>query len=76
VNDALPDAPVLSVALTVTLNVPAALGVPEMRPDEEIDSPVGSPVAENVRVAEEDESLAWICRLAAVPTVPVGCPGW
>ena len=41
-----PDAPVVSCAVTVTLKVPAADGVPEMRPVEELmDSPVGSPVA-------------------------------
>jgi hypothetical protein len=46
VNDVLPDAPVESVALTVTLEVPAVVGVPEMRPLELlIDSPAGSPVA-------------------------------
>ena len=46
VNDVLPEALVLSVAVAVTLNVPAALGVPEIRPDEELmDSPAGSPVA-------------------------------
>src|SRR5438067_2434084 len=74
VNVALPDAPVLSVAVTVTLNVPAAVGVPEIRPDDEMDSPVGSPDALNVSVAPP-ESLAWICRLVAVPTVPVRLPG-
>ena len=47
VNDADPCAPVVSVAVTVTLEVPAVVGVPEIRPVEElIDSPAGSPVAE------------------------------
>jgi hypothetical protein len=46
VNEADLDAPVVSVAVTVTLEVPAVAGVPEIRPDEElIDSPAGSPVA-------------------------------
>jgi len=41
-----PDAPVVSVAVTVTVDVPAVVGVPEIRPDEELmDSPAGSPVA-------------------------------
>src|ERR1022692_2145500 len=45
-NEADPAAPVLSLAVTVTLEVPAAVGVPEISPDEElIDSPAGSPVA-------------------------------
>ncbi len=46
-NVADPDAPVVSVAVTVTEYVPAVLGVPLMRPVEELmDSPEGSPVAE------------------------------
>ncbi len=41
-----PLAPVVSVAVTVTLEVPAVVGVPEMRPVEElIDRPAGRPVA-------------------------------
>jgi hypothetical protein len=46
VNDADPDAPVVSVAVTVTDEVPTLVGVPEIRPVEElIDSPAGRPVA-------------------------------
>ena len=45
VNEVEPLAPVLSLALTVTEKVPAADGVPEIRPDELIASPVGSPLA-------------------------------
>jgi hypothetical protein len=45
-NDVDPDAPVVSVAFTVTLDVPAVVGVPEISPvDELIDSPAGRPVA-------------------------------
>ena len=45
-NDAEPDAPVVSVAVTVTVEVPAVVGVPEISPVEELtDSPAGSPVA-------------------------------
>src|ERR1700722_2850398 len=41
-----PDAPVPSRAVTVTLLVPAAVGVPEISPVEElIDRPAGRPVA-------------------------------
>ena len=41
-----PEAPVLSVAVTVTLEVPAVVGVPVISPVEElIDRPAGSPVA-------------------------------
>lgn len=45
-NEAEPEAPVESVAVTVTLLVPAVVGVPETRPEAEIDRPAGSPVAE------------------------------
>ena len=39
-------APVVSVAVTVTDDVPAVVGVPEISPVEAlIDSPAGSPVA-------------------------------
>jgi hypothetical protein len=45
-NAAEPDAPVVSVALTVTFEVAAVVGVPEIRPVEElIERPAGSPVA-------------------------------
>jgi hypothetical protein len=76
VNDADPVAPVASLAETVTLLVPAAVGVPEISPVEElIDRPAGRPVAEYVRVCPEAESEAETCKLAAVPTVPVWLPG-
>ena len=46
VNVADPVAPVPSVAVTVTVNVPPAVGVPEISPVEELtDRPVGSPAA-------------------------------
>lgn len=45
VKDAEPDAPVVSVAVTVTEYVPAVVGVPEIRPLLLIDRPVGRPVA-------------------------------
>src|SRR6185437_3046458 len=64
----------LSCAVTVELKVPAADGVPEIRPVEElIDRPVGRPVADQVYGAVPP--LADICRLLAVPTVPVWLPG-
>src|SRR5215469_15145726 len=47
VRVAAPEAPVPSVALTVTVDVAAVVGVPEIRPVEElIDSPAGRPLAE------------------------------
>src|SRR5215469_18469239 len=59
-----PVALVVSWAVTVTLKVPAAVGVPEIRPAEElIDRPAGSPVAAKARVWPDAESVAWICRL-------------
>jgi nitrate reductase beta subunit len=46
VKVALPLAPVVSVAVTVTLGLPAVVGVPEISPvDELIDRPAGSPLA-------------------------------
>ncbi len=46
-NEVLPVAPVESVAVTVTEEVPAVVGVPEIRPVEElIDRPAGRPLAE------------------------------
>src|SRR5580698_7086328 len=45
-NEAVPFAPVVSVAVTVTLEVPAVVGVPLITPVEAlIDSPAGRPVA-------------------------------
>src|SRR6266568_3755953 len=45
-----------------------------MSPAELIDKPVGRPVALYVNAAPA-ESVAWICRLVAVPTVPDWLPG-
>jgi hypothetical protein len=46
VNAADPDAHVASRAVTVTFEVPAVVGVPEIRPVEELtERPAGSPVA-------------------------------
>ena len=51
VNAALPEAPVVSFAVTVTLLDPAVVGVPLIRPLELlIDRPAGNPVAEYVSV--------------------------
>ena len=56
----------VSLTVTVTLDVPAVVGVPEISPDEElIERPAGRPSAVGERWPEE--SLAAICRLAAVP---------
>ena len=46
VNEAEPEALVVSLAVTVTEDVPAVVGVPEIRPVVELmDRPVGRPVA-------------------------------
>src|SRR5947209_7873999 len=46
-NDVFPVAPVVSLAVTMTLEVPAVVGVPEIRPLEVlIERPAGKPVAE------------------------------
>src|SRR5580698_9597915 len=70
-----PFAPDASVAVTVTFEVAAVVGVPEIRPEELIDRPAGSPVAEKVSVWPEAESVPLTFRQAAVPTVPVWLPG-
>src|SRR5215469_16810805 len=70
-----PCAPVVSVAVTVTLEVAAVVGVPEISPEELIDRPAGRPLAVKVSVWPDAESLALICRLTAVPTVPDWLPG-
>ncbi len=45
VNEALPDAPVLSFAVTVVVDEPAVVGVPVISPEELMDRPAGRPVA-------------------------------
>jgi hypothetical protein len=60
VNDALPLAPVVSVAVTLVEKVPTTVGVPEMAPLALMCSPVGSPEAEYVNVCPFAESVAWI----------------
>ena len=63
-----PWAPVVSVAVTVTLNVPVCRGaVPEIRPVEAlIDRPLGRPVADHVKVWPAWESVAVNWRLTCV----------
>ena len=69
-----PDAFVPSVAVTVTLEVPAVLGEPEISPALEMLRPAGRPVALKVR-GEFPESVAEIGRLVAELTAPVWLPG-
>ena len=58
-NEAESVAPESSVAVTVTDEVPAVVGVPEMVPVElSIDNPVGRPVADQVSVAVDEVSVA------------------
>ena len=78
VNVALPVNPALSAAVTVTHELPAVVGVPEMVPvTASIDSPVGRPEADQwVMVAAADESVAPIVRGAmAAPDVELWLPG-
>src|SRR5689334_9593484 len=56
VNEALPEPPAAAVAVAVTLYVPATEAVPETRPDELIDRPVGRPVADHVYGAVPPEA--------------------
>ena len=58
-NEAESVAPEPSVAVTVTDEVPAVVGVPLTVPVElSIDSPAGRPVADHVSVAVDEESVA------------------
>jgi len=76
-NVAEPFAPLASVAVTVTEEVPGAVGVPLIVPvDELIDSPAGRPVADQVRVAPDWESVAeFVTGVMAVPETEDWFPG-
>ena len=50
------------MAVTVTEQAQAVVGVPVIMPLEEMVRPVGRPVALKVRVAPDWESVAAICR--------------
>ena len=67
--------PPLPVAVTVTLYVPAVVGVPETVPvDEPIDTPAGRPVADQVYGAVPPDADS-VNEVIAVPTVPDLLPG-
>ena len=72
-----PELPRLSVAVRVTLEVPATVGVPVMAPVALLSvSPVGSPVADQVRVVPEDESVALLASVVmALPAALDWAPG-
>jgi len=74
-NEADPEAPVPSLAVTVAVDVAAVVGVPVIRPEELMDRPAGRPVALKVSVWPDAESVALTCRLTAVPTVELWLPG-
>ena len=74
-NVVLACAPVLSWAVTVTVEVPAVVGVPLIVPADEIDVPAGSPVAVNVGVCPLLLSLAVTLTDAAAPASPSCDPG-
>ncbi len=75
VNEVLANAPVPSVAVTVTVEVPAADGVPLIVPEPEIDVPAGSPFAEKVSDWPLVASLADTGTDTAVPAMPSCGPG-
>ena len=79
VKDAEPVAPVVSVAVTVTLEVPAVVGGAGDQAGGGADRQAGGQAGGASRSASgrRPSRCAWICRLTAVPTVPwSGCPGW
>jgi len=57
--------------------LPDAVGVPEIRPVGGVDRQPGGQARSRSRTASAPpaESVAWTCRLAAVPTVPACVPG-
>jgi hypothetical protein len=64
------------VAVTVTVDVPVIVGVPEISPlDASIVNPAGRPLAAYVSVPPS-LSDAWTWRLTAVPTVVLWLPGF
>ena len=64
-----------SVAVTVTLYVPATVGVPEMEPVEElIDRPAGNPEVDHEYGAVPPEAV-WLTGEIGVPTALVWLPG-
>ena len=74
-NEVDPLPPLASVAVTVTEEVPSLVGVPEMRPEELIDSPRGSPLALQV-TAKPPESVADSCRATEVLRLVDWLPGF
>jgi hypothetical protein len=70
----LPVRSALSLAVALTLYVPAVVAVPEIRPAEQIDVPVGRPVPVQVYGAVPPEAES--CRLTAEPVLPGWLPGW
>jgi hypothetical protein len=75
VNAAEPEWLAESVAVTVTLYVPAVVGVPETVPvDEPIVMPGGRPVADQVYGVVPPEAVT-VKEVIAVPTVPDLLPG-
>src|SRR5215472_654800 len=75
-NDVAANAPAPSLAVTVTVLVPGAVGVPVIAPvPDEIEVPAGSPVAEYARVCPVLESLALTGTDTAAPARPSCGPG-
>jgi hypothetical protein len=64
--------PQLSVARTVKLKVPAAVGIPDMKPAEFIFIPDGKEPAITVKVTGACPPVARICVVYPCPTVPPG----
>jgi hypothetical protein len=64
------------VAVTVTEQAQAVVGVPVMEPEEEMDRPAGRPVADQVRVAPDWESEPLSCNaVMAAPETFAWVPG-
>jgi len=71
-----PEKPAESVAVRTTLEVPAVVGVPEIEPDVgSTVSPAGRPVADQVRVEVDEESVPVAARETGEPETDDWLPG-
>ena len=74
-NEVLASAPLPSLAVTVTVLVPAVVGVPVIVPELEMETPAGSPVAVKVSVWPAVVSLAVTGTDTAAPAAFSCGPG-
>src|SRR5258708_18954882 len=74
VNEVEPVAPRLSMAVTVTVYVPALAGNPVVSPPLLMESPGGRPLAEQSCVVPDTESVTWVWRNTGRPAAVLSLP--